>query len=242
MSSIKKALQNSFINKKWFNILFYIEFILTIIILIMLGKARTSVAVLICFLGVAIISNLIVYYLSEKILDYNLTFEKLKEEAAKDYLTGLNNVRSFDRSFNELLKKAKANDESIALLAIDVDYFKKVNDNYGHAAGDLVLKELSSIFEGSVRDFDVIGRVGGEEFSVILRDCGVNRSQELAERIRKNVEKHIFRLTCGDVIKVTVSIGIAVYPATVADIELFKEKADEKLYEAKHTGRNTFCI
>lgn len=242
MDGIKGVIKNSFISRKWTNILFYIEFVLTILILIMLGKAKASIAILICFLGVAIISNLIIYYLSERILSYNLTFEKLREEAAKDYLTGLNNVRSFDKAFNELLKKARENDESIGLLAIDVDYFKKVNDTFGHAAGDAVLRELSAILGRSVRDFDVIGRVGGEEFSVILRDCGSRRSTEIAERIRGNVDNHKFLLPCGTLINITVSIGIAVYPATIADIELLKEKADEKLYEAKHMGRNKVSI
>jgi diguanylate cyclase len=242
MTVIKELLLDIFKNKKWINIFFYTEFALTILVISMLGKAKVPKLILLVFLGVAIVSNLLIYHLSEKVLAFNSMLDKLKEEAAKDYLTGLNNVRSFDRAFNSLLNKARQNDESIALLTIDVDLFKKVNDNYGHMAGDSVLRELAAILGNSIRDFDVVARVGGEEFSVILRDCGAARSKEIAERIRKNVEGTKFNLPCGNIIEITISVGIAVYPATIADIDLLKEKADEKLYEAKRSGRNKVCI
>lgn len=188
------------------------------------------------------ISNFIVYMLSEYLIKINWTIERLQKEATKDYLTGLNNVRCFDSSFNELLKRAKENDESVGLLIIDIDFFKKVNDTYGHAAGDSVLKQLSETLASSIRDFDVVARIGGEEFGVILRDCSAKRSSEIAERIRRRVESQDFVLSCGTHIKITLSIGVAVYPATVADINMLKEKADEKLYEAKHSGRNRVCL
>jgi diguanylate cyclase len=218
------------------------EVIITMLILVLVKQAKVQHMVLNYFLITAVVSNVIVFYLSEKIVELHKLLERLKEEATTDYLTGLNNVRSFDKSFNELLKIAKEKDESISLLAIDIDFFKKINDTYGHSAGDAVLKELSVIMARTIRDFDVIARVGGEEFSILLRDCGEARTCEIAEKIRKSVEANKFLLPCGKLVSITISIGIAVYPATIADIELLKEKADEKLYEAKHIGRNKICI
>ncbi|ERI93039.1 diguanylate cyclase domain protein [Clostridiales bacterium oral taxon 876 str. F0540] len=242
MDTVKGFVSNIYKSSRWTNMLFYAEFALTLLILALLKDTKNQSLMLIYFLIGAVISNLMVLYLSGKITKVCCTMERLKEEAAKDYLTGLDNVRSFDKSFNELISKARGNEESIALLAIDVDLFKRVNDTYGHAAGDAVLRELSTILLKSVRDFDVVGRVGGEEFSVILRDCTKERTLEIAERIRRNIEGDIFVLPCGSTIKVTVSIGVAVYPATVTDVNLLKEEADSKLYRAKHSGRNTICI
>jgi diguanylate cyclase len=242
MEEARKVESSIYKNKRWIMLFFYVEIIITVLNFTLINKSTSPMRIILYFSVGAIVSNLIVFYLSGEIMKVYSIVEKLKVEANKDYLTGLNNVRSFDKSFNEILVKAKNNDESIGLLSIDVDFFKKVNDTYGHSSGDIVLKELSDILSKSVRDFDVVGRVGGEEFSVILRDCGQDRSCEIAERIRKNVEKYIFRLTSDTSIKITVSIGISVYPATIADMNLLKEKADQKLYEAKLSGRNKACI
>lgn len=189
-----------------------------------------------------VISNIIVYYLGEYLAKAYSTLKRLKEEAFKDYLTGLDNVRSFDKKMNHHLDKAKEKEESIAFLAVDVDFFKKVNDTHGHLAGDAVLRELGCILQDAVRDFDVVARVGGEEFGIMLRDCDCRRGLEIAERVRKKVEKHSFVLPDGKAINITISIGIAVYPSTVAEKDLLRERADEKLYEAKHSGRNKVCI
>lgn len=242
MATVRQMLSSVFKGKQWINIFIYIEAAITMLILVLVKQAKVQHEVVVYFLVAAAISNVIIFYLLEKITNLYSLLERLKEEATTDYLTGLNNVRSFDKSFNELLKKAKENDESISLLSIDIDYFKKVNDTYGHSAGDAVLKELSGILTKNIRDFDVIARVGGEEFSILLRDCGEARTCEIAEKIRKSVEANKFLLPCGKLVGVTISIGIAVYPATVADINLLKEKADEKLYEAKHSGRNKVSI
>jgi diguanylate cyclase len=242
MVFIKELLSNEVRRKQWISIIFYAEVVVTLFILTLVQQAKTTNIMLLYFLFIAVVSNVIVYYLSEKLIALLSKLERLNIEAATDYLTGLNNVRSFDKSFNELLRKAKENDESISLLMIDIDYFKRVNDTYGHSAGDAVLKELSDIFLRSIRDFDVIARVGGEEFGIILRDCTQNRTCEIAEKIRRNVERNKFLLPCGEVINITISIGGAVYPATIADINLLKEKADEKLYESKHKGRNKISI
>ncbi len=239
---LRQFLSGKFKSKQWINIFIYIEVIITMLILVLVKQAKVQHAVLNYFVVTAVISNILVFYLSEKISELYRMLERLKEEATTDYLTGLNNVRSFDKSFNELIKIAKEKDESISLLSIDIDFFKKINDTYGHSAGDAVLKELSSIMAKTIRDFDVIARVGGEEFSILLRDCEEARTCEIAEKIRKSVETNKFLLPCGKLVSITISIGIAVYPATIADIDLLKEKADEKLYEAKHSGRNKICI
>lgn len=203
--------------------------------------SRLKQIIILYWIG-TIISNIIVFNLVQYLSKAHLTMKKLKEEATRDYLTGLNNVRSFDRLFNELIGRAHERKENISMLAIDIDFFKKVNDTYGHLAGDAVLQQLSGILSDAVRDFDVVARVGGEEFNVILRDCDKEHSYQIAERIRKRVEANIFRLPCGTAISITISIGVAVFPSTVTDINLIKEKTDEKLYEAKRSGRNKICI
>ncbi|MBC2582408.1 diguanylate cyclase [Clostridium sp. DJ247] len=205
-------------------------------------KLISNLSTLTCYWISSFISIILIYELTQYLLNNYLTLKRLKEEATKDYLTGLKNVRSFDTSFNELLCKVKENNESISLLSVDIDFFKKINDTYGHTSGDAVLKQLSNIISKSVRDFDVVARVGGEEFSVILRDCEKTHSFDIAERIRRKVETYKFQLPSGKQINLTVSIGVAVYPGTIADLNLLREKSDEKLYEAKRSGRNKVCI
>ena len=143
--------------------------------------------------------------------------------------------------FNEISNKAKINNENLTLLTIDIDHFKKVNDTYGHVSGDFVLKELGKILIKAVRDFDIVSRIGGEEFTVILRDCDQSYSYQIAERIRKEVENHRFKLPCGKNINITISIGMAVYPDEVKNLHLLKSISDEKLYEAKRGGRTKVC-
>ncbi|WLV24561.1 diguanylate cyclase [Aciduricibacillus chroicocephali] len=167
--------------------------------------------------------------------------DKYELESTTDYLTGLNNVRQFDVMWNELIHGAVQRGENLSLLAIDIDHFKKVNDTYGHAGGDLVLAELAKVLRDNARSFDIVSRNGGEEFSVILQDCSKERALIIAERIRQGVEDHHFPLANGERIQITISIGVATYPETVYNPDQMREVADQCLYEAKRTGRNRVC-
>jgi diguanylate cyclase len=184
----------------------------------------------------------ILYSYTNRLTASDELFRKYKEESSKDFLTGLNNVRQFDRIFNTITNNILEKEEHLALLFIDIDFFKKVNDNYGHNEGDKVLKELGKIFIKICRDFDIISRNGGEEFSVMLMDCLPQQAITIAERIRSAVEKHPFSLSNGKTINITISIGIAIYPDTTDDFVKLKEEADSALYKAKKTGRNKVVL
>lgn len=189
-----------------------------------------------------IILGVMVYYLSEYINESNLLLRKLKAESSKDFLTGLNNVRSFDSLFNDLAKKSVERKEKLSFLFIDIDFFKKINDAFGHSAGDIVLSEMGSLLNRTCRSFDIISRNGGEEFSVLLIDCPSDQAVAVGERIRGAVENHEFILPKGENIHITVSVGAATYLDTTVNIEKLIEHADTALYKAKHTGRNKVIL
>ncbi|PWK10302.1 GGDEF domain-containing protein [Tumebacillus permanentifrigoris] len=169
-------------------------------------------------------------------------FLQVRESARKDFLTGLNNVRSFDSAINTLLQKNQEHGEELAFLLIDIDYFKKVNDTYGHSAGDEVLRQLSDVLSLTARSMDVVSRNGGEEFSLILPACSKHNALRVANRIRTTIEHHRFKLPSGQDIQVTVSLGLSQstpeVPLTAYELV---DLADEGLYLAKRSGRNRVC-
>lgn len=166
-------------------------------------------------------------------------YTRLKERAEKDFLTGLNNVRLFHQSLDTAFIKAKQHREELSLLYIDIDHFKRINDTYGHPAGDKVLKKIGHILLLSCRSVDTISRNGGEEFSVIMPACNSSDAAAIAERIRKNIEQSVFSINEGIELKVTVSIGYATdSQKTKISIQQFIKQADEGLYKAKQSGRN----
>lgn len=187
---------------------------------------------------ISLFSGFVIYYLCDYIVRSNENFRQLKESAQIDFLTGLNNVRQFDATWNKLVMNAKEKNEKLSLLLIDIDHFKKINDTYGHLIGDIVLKELGGILINSSRSFDIVSRNGGEEFSVILPDCSNQQALEIGEKLRNTVEKHDFFISKTEKINITISIGIATFPETIKDTDKMLETADKCLYKAKHSGRN----
>lgn len=185
----------------------------------------------------ALVSAIAYWYLSYSNTANNI-YRRLQKESTKDFLTDLNNVRQFDLLLNNAIHNALQKEEHLSLLMLDLDFFKKVNDTYGHKEGDYVLRELGKILRTSCREFDEISRNGGEEFSVLLLDCPNAQALRIAERIRHSVEVHPFQLSTGKTINITVSIGVATYPDTLKDIEKIVEQADKALYIAKRTVRN----
>jgi diguanylate cyclase len=169
-------------------------------------------------------------------------FNKYQSESKTDALTGLNNVREFEEVFRNLINDLKTNEQKLSLLYIDIDFFKRVNDTYGHSEGDVVLKKLGGRLQKNTRKFDIVSRNGGEEFTVLLLDCPLNRAVEIAERIRGNVEENPFKLNSGHELNLTISIGVACYQDTTSDPEMLIDDADKALYQAKHFGRNKVCI
>lgn len=193
------------------------------------------------WIGTTLVSLLLYPYVAF-LEDKSEKYRKLEEECTTDFLTGLNNVRAFDTYYNQAIHDAQEKGEKLSLLLIDIDFFKKVNDTYGHMEGDVILKELGKILKSTCRSFDIISRNGGEEFSVLLLDCPATQAVEVAERIRAVVEKHPFPLTEGKSINITVSIGIVSYPDVSDDLDRFIEHADTALYRAKREGRNRVVL
>jgi len=173
----------------------------------------------------------------EKIYNYNLQLEKL---STIDSLTGLFNRGHIMDIFAMHIKRYDRNQASFSILMVDLDFFKKINDRYGHIAGDAVLVETGKIFSTILRSIDAAGRYGGEEFLIILDNTPERQAEKTAERIRKAVE-HSEIFVDGKRIKVTVSIGVA----TIKHIKDTKginliDRADKALYQAKRDGRN--CV
>lgn len=196
---------------------------------------------LIFFTSYFFVSYFVLKY-ADYMIETVLIHQKLKQEATKDYLTGLNNVREFDNSFNSISQMAIRKEEELSLLFIDIDFFKKINDTYGHNAGDCVLKGLAQILLETCRVYDIVSRNGGEEFSIILMDCSASKAVQKAEKIRKNVEKYNFELSDNRTVNITVSIGIASYPDNTKQINNLPEYADTALYQAKRSGRNKVVL
>ena len=189
------------------------------------------------WVGTLFVSGLVYNYV--RYLDItNVQYQKYKEEAVRDYLTGLYNVRSFDQFLTVALKRAVEKRESVSLLYIDIDHFKKINDRYGHPVGDMVIKGVAQILVDSCRRSDVVSRNGGEEYTVLLTNCSAEQTLEVAERIRKIVNENYFLTAQDDKIAVSVSIGVAIYPDHFTDPNEIAVRADMALYSAKQMGRN----
>jgi diguanylate cyclase (GGDEF)-like protein len=171
-------------------------------------------------------------------------YEMTKHKSHTDAITGLWNHGFFQDKLTEEIVKASKSNEKIGLMMIDVDNFKKLNDNYGHQNGDVVLKEIANILRESSRDGDYVCRYGGEEFSIILTQAGPDQGYQIAERIRQEVEKHpLPKFSSDEQLTVTVSIGLALFPNEGTDTkESLISRADKAMYTAKLSGKNQTCL
>lgn len=171
--------------------------------------------------------------------------EEMEIEANYDPLTGLPNRRNFERRLAAALAAAEPQSQPCALLMIDFDYFKSINDNFGHPAGDDVLKTLAVRLQESLRrsgrpERAVCARYGGDEFSVILPGCGNAEATLFAESLRSEIENLHLEFN-GQACPLSISIGVAAFPAHTPASETLFEQADRALYRAKTRGRNRVC-
>lgn len=159
-----------------------------------------------------------------------------EHQATVDALTGVHNRRWMSEAFPRVLHRCKLDSSSSAILVIDIDFFKRVNDTYGHLVGDVALKSLAKIMQVNLRPHDLLVRYGGEEFAILLPDTEIEQARSIAERLRTMVAAN--EIVSGDLaFKITVSIGIA--PTTqTGSLEDFFGAADRALYRAKELGRN----
>lgn len=164
------------------------------------------------------------------------TQSKLLEHAYKDELTSIPNRRAFIKRTTEEINKAHRNHNPLTLALFDVDHFKRINDRFGHLAGDMVLQSLCHLVESQLRDYDIVARIGGEEFAIIFSDTGQEESTITVERIRTLIEKADFQFE-DHVIHCTASFGVTKLKAEDS-LESFMGRADKHLYLAKTKGRN----
>ncbi|MEW6110232.1 MAG: sensor domain-containing diguanylate cyclase [Nitrospirota bacterium] len=162
---------------------------------------------------------------------------EIEKMATTDGLTGLFNHRLFQEKLSEELKRLNRFSGPTSLLLTDIDYFKRINDTYGHPVGDLVLGDIAKVLRETIRDIDIPARYGGEEFAAILPGTDSEGAKRIAERLRKAVMSTSFT-SDGRSFNVTLSIGIATSPSDARSKEELIEKADQALYHAKHNGRN----
>lgn len=165
-------------------------------------------------------------------------YQKSMALAVTDSLTGLYNRRYLHAHLGNIMRRSAENGRPVSVLAIDIDHFKEVNDTYGHAAGDRVLTEFASRMMRHVRGVDLIARVGGEEFVVVLPECDARIAAEVAERVRGKLAEQPVPVDDDQTVAVTVSIGCATAYGAGESGEALLKRADDALYRAKNTGRN----
>lgn len=173
--------------------------------------------------------------------------ESLRQASIRDVLTGLYNRRFFDESSQrEMLRavrqQAKGDYPGLALLMIDIDHFKRFNDEHGHEVGDQVLREVAQVLQSQTRGSDVAARFGGEEFTIVLADITQQLALEHAQRVRHEVEQLVLHAGGKEVGRITISIGLAQFPAQGSTVEALLLAADKALYEAKAAGRNRVVV
>ena len=167
--------------------------------------------------------------------------EQLKQQAHVDYLTGVNTRRYFIEQAELEINRSIRYKNPLSIMMLDADFFKRINDSYGHKAGDLVLKNLAEICRHSLREIDIIGRLGGEEFAILLPETNQSAAFETAERLRKAVSSARIPLEAGLPIHFTVSIGISSLASKDDNLDVLLNLADKALYNAKRAGRNRVC-
>jgi diguanylate cyclase (GGDEF)-like protein len=158
-----------------------------------------------------------------------------------DELTGTFNYRYFVQKLEEEKKRALRYDLPLSLIMVDIDWFKKINDSYGHEIGNIVLKELSSVIKRCIRDVDIFARYGGEEFVIILPQTPQVEASRIGERIREQVEHTIMETEASGKLKITVSVGVTSFPENGKSHEEIVSVADQALYRAKGSGKNLVC-
>ncbi len=178
-------------------------------------------------------------YFAQTISDERARREKAEDEARKDFLTGLPNRQAFDEKITEEIERAARYDRPLALLIIDIDNFKTVNDGLGHQWGDIVLQGIAEIMKRTVRPPDFVARVGGEEFVVILPETELPGAVVVGNRLRMHIKENPFETPKGLLI-VTVSVGVGVN--LVGDPKQLFYNADQALYIAKHGGKDQVAV
>ncbi|ADK16145.1 GGDEF domain-containing protein [Clostridium ljungdahlii] len=232
------------IKNKWVYCTLYSLVVSSIGNIILIKDSRLLAQFFIIYYIYTILLTYFIYKFIESLTKTFEVYKKYRTEASIDFLTGLNNVRWFNKSLNRIsiAMEKKEKIKCLSLILLDIDYFKKINDKYGHSSGDIVLKNLANILNDTCRAFNIVSRNGGEEFSVLLLNYPAADAVQVAERIRKNIEAYPFHISDGITVHITISSGVSTYPSTTDNIDNLLDDTDTALYEAKNTGRNKVVL
>ncbi|WP_284036459.1 GGDEF domain-containing protein [Neobacillus sp. 114] len=198
------------------------------------SKIETAALILESFVNGAILFTVSYFALRHRKL-----LKHMQKLIIVDSLTGLYNRRYFDLYLEKTIPFCQRTNSPLTLIMVDIDHFKKVNDNYGHLCGDVALKHISEIIKRNVRSSDAYVRFGGEEFAIILPNTHLDEGKILAEQIRKAVEESNF-IYHNEHIYISISLGVSLYEGE--KVEGFIEKSDKALYSAKEHGRNQVVV
>ena len=176
-----------------------------------------------------------------------LEYMKILKDATLDALTGLNNRHQFALRLREETASAKRQNTPLCCIMTDIDFFKKVNDTYGHAVGDCVLKNVAKTIKKELRENDIPSRYGGEEFAILLPYTTLDEATLVAQRLRRAIEKKKINIEEYNIqgvsqLSVTISVGVSAYDKTMKEPQLLYQNADKALYEAKESGRNKVVV
>ena len=198
---------------------------LRVIVAILLG----GIVVILCAVGVLVFNPMFKRIEAQELELHNLAFI--------DPLANCHNRRSFLTNADTAFERSRRYKHTFAILFIDIDRFKDINDNYGHAIGDEAIREMTRICLENIRDSDILGRIGGDEFGVILQECGLGYATQTAEKLRERISNHIVSSKLGT-IKFSISVGAATVKDSDTNVGDTLKRADRNLYKAKRTGRN----
>jgi diguanylate cyclase (GGDEF)-like protein len=173
-----------------------------------------------------------------QVLTYRQKYEALRARAARDPLTGVYNRGFFDEMLRAQIAVSRRGGAPVAVMLVDVDHFKRINDTHGHSEGDRALQVIAQALNGAARASDLVCRYGGEEFCLILPATPLEAAAQLAARIRGEIPAACARAGVGRGLRLTVTIGIAAYPEDGADMEALMRAADQRLYQGKDAGRD----
>ena len=227
---------------KWLYSMIYLLAVTSAALLIVLKFSLLFFEITAMFCLTNIVVAWVAFQYAEYLSEFIRLHHALKYDAAKDFLTGLNNVRQFDASLRDFSRLALKKGRRLSLLFIDIDYFKNINDTYGHMAGDSMLQGIAGILADSFSGQGIVSRNGGEEFSVLLMDCSSRQALKLAERLMKNVENHEFAASEKTSLHITISVGVSTYPETTKSVSRLLEDADSALFEAMRNGRGKVVL
>ena len=183
-----------------------------------------------------------IFGVSTDITEIHTLQKELEVQATTDSLTGLFNRRFFFKLAGQFLSESTRHNKPLSLIMLDIDLFKQINDKYGHPIGDVVLQFIASQAKSLLRKEDVLARIGGEEFAILLPNTNINSAQLIAEKIRKFIDSQSITGDWVGEIKPKLSIGVSSFAKGDSEFYQIYVRSDEALYQAKNTGKNKVCI